>query len=146
MTLWRWHSLDWMPLTQICIAVKYRSSTHHRTCGLLAMAHSFMSSVRRPHCHVYPQSWNFECTSLFQSYVSCSAFTDSSSCPVQETQRQSQHQGEEEGDDDNMAPVSVPVVVLVIAIICVLIIIIYFQVRTLFIYFVFIGNLISIYF
>uniref|UniRef100_A0A3P8PDD8 Immunoglobulin V-set domain-containing protein n=1 Tax=Astatotilapia calliptera TaxID=8154 RepID=A0A3P8PDD8_ASTCA len=67
-------------------------------------------------------------------------------CPVQETQRQSQHQGEEEGDDDNTAPVSVPVVVLVIAIICVLIIIIYFQVRTLFIYFVFIGNLISIYF
>uniref|UniRef100_A0A3Q2VLR5 Cytotoxic T-lymphocyte protein 4-like n=1 Tax=Haplochromis burtoni TaxID=8153 RepID=A0A3Q2VLR5_HAPBU len=48
--------------------------------------------------------------------------------------------------DDNTAPVSVPVVVLVIAIICVLIIIIYFQVRTLFIYFVFIGNLISIYF
>ncbi|KAL3969437.1 FYVE, RhoGEF and PH domain containing 1 [Sarotherodon galilaeus] len=52
---------------------------------------------------------------------------DSSSCPVQETQRQSHHQGEEEEDDDNTAPVSVPVVVLVIAIICVLIIIIYFQ-------------------
>uniref|UniRef100_A0A3B4FUW9 Cytotoxic T-lymphocyte protein 4-like n=1 Tax=Pundamilia nyererei TaxID=303518 RepID=A0A3B4FUW9_9CICH len=48
--------------------------------------------------------------------------------------------------DDNTAPVSVPVVVLVIAIICVLIIIIYFQVRTLFIYFVFIRSLISIYF
>uniref|UniRef100_A0A669AW23 Immunoglobulin V-set domain-containing protein n=1 Tax=Oreochromis niloticus TaxID=8128 RepID=A0A669AW23_ORENI len=52
----------------------------------------------------------------------------------------------EEEDDDNTAPVSVPVVVLVIAIICVLIIIIYFQVRTLLLYFVFIMNLISIYF